>query len=375
MSTNNPNPDSPATPILMPPRREFSVGAEPIRVVVEQPGGFSRVFRWLPWVLLGLSLTFNMGLMASYQDYLQTDTNIEERFFSHEIAARDKVAIIDISGVIISGEGFVKRQIDRVRDDDQVKAVVLRVDSPGGTITGSHIIYHRLKELCREKEIPLVVSMGSIAASGGYYVSMAVGVNRDLGIDENAKVIFAEPTTTTGSIGVILPHYNVEGLMKKWNIENDSVKSHPLKDMGSITRKMTDEERAKFQAYIDDSFDRFKEVIVYGRPHFGRNRGDLDALATGEIFTSNQARANRLVDAEGFLEDAVDAAIVLAKLEPQDVRVVRFTPPKTLIDVLGGSAEAPTARFDVAALFDLSTPRAYYLYSWFPPLTAASQER
>ncbi|MEX2187713.1 MAG: signal peptide peptidase SppA [Pirellulales bacterium] len=373
MSTNNPTPGSSDAPILVPPRREISVGSEPIRVVVEQPGGFSRFLRWLPWVLLGLSLTFNMGLMASYEDYIQTDADVEEHLFSHDAAARDKVAIIDVSGVIICGEGFVKHQIDRVREDENVKAVVLRVDSPGGTITGSHLIYHRLKELCGEKKIPLVVSMGSLAASGGYYVSMAVGANRELGIDEDAKVIFAEPTTTTGSIGVILPHYNVEGLMKEWKIENDSVKSHPLKDMGSITRKMTDEERAKFQAYIDDSFDRFKEVIVDGRPHFKRNRADLDALATGEIFTAKQALANRLVDAEGYLEDAVDAAIELAKLDADDVRVVRYKSPKTLLDVLGGSAEAPATRIDIAALFDLTTPRAYYLYSWFPSIAAAER--
>lgn len=371
MSTQNPNPPASDAPILLPPRREYG-GGEPIRVVVEQPSGFWKILRFLPWALVGILLTTIMGLMASYQDYLNTDENIEEHLYSHEVRAKDKIAIVDINGVIVTGEGFVKHQIDRVRDDDNVKAVVLRVDSPGGTITGSHLIYHRLKKLCGDKKIPMVVSMGSLAASGGYYVSMAVGVNRELGVPQDAKVIFAEPTTTTGSIGVILPHYNIEGLMKEWNIENDSVKSHPLKDMGSITRKMTDEERAKFQAYIDDSFSRFKDVIVYGRPHFERNRGDLDTLATGEIFTSRQAVANRLVDAEGFLEDAVDAAISLAKLSSDNVRVVRYKPPKSLIDVLGGSAEAPSSRFDVSALVNLSTPRAYYLYSWFPPITAAA---
>lgn len=372
MSTQNPNPTGPDAAILLPPRREFSVGHEPIRVVLEQPTGFARFLRWFPWILLAFSLLANMGMMASYREYINQDENIEEHLFSHDVLASDKVAIIEVSGVIVTGEGFVKHQIDRVRHDDNVKAVVLRVDSPGGTITGSHLIYHRLKKLCEKKKIPLVVSMGSLAASGGYYVSMAVGINRELGVAEDAKVIFAEPTTTTGSIGVILPHYNVEGLMKEWNIENDSVKSHPLKDMGSITRKMTDEERAKFQAYIDESFNRFKDVIVYGRPHFQKNRGDLDALATGEIFTSRQAIANRLVDAEGFLEDAVDAAIALAKLSSDDVRVVRYKPPKTLIDVLGGTAESPSSRFDMSALANLSTPRAYYLYSWFPPITAAT---
>jgi protease-4 len=368
MSTQNPHSVTPNTPEILPPRRE----SEPIRVVLEQPTGFAKFLRWFPWVLLVFSLLANMGMMASYRDYINDDEDIEEHLFSHAVLASDKVAIIDISGVIMSGEGFVKDQIERVRDDDNVKAVVLRVDSPGGTITGSHLIYHRLKKLCQEKKIPIVVSMGSLAASGGYYVSMAVGVNNELGIAEDADVIFAEPTTTTGSIGVILPHYNIEGVMKEWNIENDSIKSHPLKDMGSITRKMTEEERAKFQAYIDDSFTRFKDVIAYGRPHFQRNRGELDTLATGEIFTSTQAIANRLVDKEGFLEDAVDAAIALAKLEPDDVRVVRYEAPRSLVDVLGGSAESPSTRFDASALMNIATPRAYYLYSWFPPITAAT---
>jgi protease-4 len=370
MSTNNPHPGQPDAPILMPTRER----AEPIRVIMEQPSGFSKFLRWFPWALLALSLVANMGMMAAYRDYIQDDEKINEKLFSHDVQASSKVAIIDVDGVIMSGEGFVKDQIERVKKDDNVKAVVLRVNSPGGTITGSHLIYHRVRKLCSEKKIPIVVSMGAIAASGGYYVSMAVGVNRELGIGEDAKTIFVEPTTTTGSIGVILPHYNIEGIMKEWNIEDDSVKSHPLKDMGAMTRKMTPEERAKFQAYIDESFNRFKEVIVYGRPHFDKNRGDLDALATGEIFTSTQAITNRLADAEGFLEDAVDAAIGLAKLDKDNVRVVRFEAPETLLGALTGSAEAPSTRFDVSALVDLSTPRAYYLYSWFPSLTAATSK-
>ena len=164
-------------------------------------------------------------------------------------------------GVIMDGDGFVKQQIDRVRQDDMCKAVVVRVDSPGGTVTGSDYIYHHLKRLREERQIPLVVSMGSVAASGGYYVSMAVG--------DQERSIFAEPTTTTGSIGVIMPHYDISGLLKQFQIEDDSIASHPRKQLLSMTRPMSDEDREIIQDYIDDSFSRFKEIVKSGRPVCG----------------------------------------------------------------------------------------------------------
>ncbi len=123
----------------------------------------------------------------------------------------------------MEGDGFVKRQIDRVRKDAQVKAVVVRIDSPGGTVTGSDYIYHHLKKLREDRSLPLVVSMGSIAASGGYYIAMAVG--------DQEKSIFAEPTTTTGSIGVIVPHYDLSGLMARYDVRDDSISSHPRKQI------------------------------------------------------------------------------------------------------------------------------------------------
>ena len=117
---------------------------------------------------------------------------------------RKKIAIIDVAGAIMEGEGFVKRQIDaRAGRHRASSAVVLRVNSPGGTVTGSDYIYHHLRELVDERKLPMVVSMGSICASGGYYVAMAVGDEPD--------AIFAEPTTWTGSIGVIIPHYDLSG--------------------------------------------------------------------------------------------------------------------------------------------------------------------
>jgi protease-4 len=362
-------PTSGGPPLL--PSQVVSLGqapsGEPIRVVLEHAPRPSRFMRWLPWGLLAVSMVFNLSLVGLYSDYVSS-SDITEKLVSHRAVAQDKIAIITVSGVIMSGEGFVKQQIDAVKKDKHVKAVVLRVDSPGGTITGSHFIYHQLRELVEERKIPLVVSMGSYAASGGYYISMAVGANEAAGVLPGEKLIYAEPTTTTGSIGVILPHYNVEGLMREWKIENDSIKSHPLKDLGSITRKMSDDERKLLQNYIDDSFARFKDVVRYGRKFL--KKAEIDECATGIIFTTNQALEKRLVDAEGFLDDAVKQAIKLAKLGEDEVRVVKYEPPVTLMTVLTGQASSrPAPGMDLAALLDLSTPRAYYLCSWLPSAT------
>jgi protease-4 len=326
------------------------------------------------WALLAVSLLVNVTFFAAYRTYFQSEANeLSEKYYSHNGAAADKVAILNIDGVILSGEGYVARQIDRIREDENVKAVVVRVNSPGGTVAGSHYIYHHLKELSKQRRIPLVVSMGSIAASGGYYVSMAVGAQAEIGLNGGKDVIFAEPSTTTGSIGVILPHYNVAGLLKEWHIEDDSVKSHPLKDMGSMTRQMTPDERAKFQSYINDRFERFKDIVKYGRPHFRTSPAELDALATGEVFTTSQALASGLVDKEGYLDDAVARAIELGGLSTDDVRVVRYEQPTTLFKALTGT-DFPTAKSspDVASLLEMATPEAYYLHSWLPSATMAA---
>jgi protease-4 len=284
---------------------------------------------------------------------------VQESFFSHNPSARQKIAILSVEGVIVEGEGFIGQQIERARKDDDVKAVVLRVDSPGGTITASDYIHHHLCRLTEETNKPLVVSMGGLAASGGYYVSMAVG--------DTPESIFAEPTTWTGSIGVIIPLFQAAELMEKLGVEENAIVSHPLKDMGSFSRPLTEEERAIFQQLVDESFGRFKEVVKSGRPKFHDNPEALDKLATGQIFTADQALEHGLIDEIGFIEKAIDRAIALAGLSPGDVRVVKYTPEPTLADVLlGGSVKSPAG--DLSAILDLGTPRAYYLWTRIPPL-------
>jgi protease-4 len=309
-------------------------------------------------LLSGKAVLVGLGSMDS-------DRQVKEKYHSLNRAGRNKVAVISVEGTILDGEGFVKHQIDRVLADQSVQAVVLRVDSPGGTMTGSDYVYHHLQKLADEREIPIVVSMGGLAASGGYYVSMAVGDRPDS--------IFAEPTTWTGSIGVIMPQYDLSGLLtEKLGIVDESVLSHPLKDMGSLTRAMTEEEREIFQALVDESFVHFKDVVKTGRPQFSSDPEALDKLATGQIYTAQQARESGLIDKIGFIEDAIDRAIELAKLDPDDVKVVQYKPMYGLAGILlGGEAHSP--QFDLAAFLDSTTPRAYYLCTGLPPLITSQR--
>jgi protease-4 len=313
----------------------------------------SRLFALFSLVMVAVIVVGLIGLTRSLS--LSSGEGVQEQYHSLARDGTDKVAIITVEGTIFDGEGFVKKQIEQVRNDPGVKAIVLRVNSPGGTVTASDYLYHHLTELVRERKLPLVVSMGGIAASGGYYMSMAAGPVED--------TIFAEPTTWTGSIGVVIPHYNVAGLLEKWRIEEDSIKSHPLKQMGSPAREMTDEERRIFQDLVDDSFNRFKEIVKSGRPKFAKDPEALKRVATGQVFTTRQALANGLVDREGFVEDAIERALELAKLDKRTTQAVRYQRPGGLFD-FALSARSEQRRSDLDALLDLTTPRAWYLFTW-----------
>jgi protease IV len=282
--------------------------------------------------------------------------------------AANKIAIISVEGTIITGEGFIKRQIDHAikeSKDGRLKAVVLYVDSPGGTMTGSDYIYQQLLKL-KATGIPIVVSMGGLAASGGYYVSMAVG--------DTEKSIFAEQTTWTGSIGVIMPHYDISDLLGKVGVKEDSVASHPLKSMGSLTRPMTEKEREIFQGLIADAFDRFKSVVREGRPVFQKNPKALDDLATGQVYTAEQAKKNNLIDEIGSLDDAVDRAIELTRLSKDNVSVVKYKQELTLASALLGVETRSKPAFDLSALLESTAPRAYYLYSWMPVVASSNKQ-
>ncbi|MEX0978402.1 MAG: signal peptide peptidase SppA [Pirellulales bacterium] len=332
----------------------------PLRVVIERPrqGWFGRVVKWAVLILLALVL---IGFF--YAD----ESKLTEEWHSLSKSAGDKIAVIRVEGTILGDEGFVKDQIDQVRDDDDVKAVVLRVDSPGGTVTGSDFIYHHLKKLAHDKQIPLVVSMGGIAASGGYYVAMAAG--------EVENTIYAEPTTWTGSIGVIIPHYNVAKLLAHWEIEDDSIASNPLKMMGSPTREFPEpiraEEKKILEGLVQSSFEGFKEIVLASRPALRADKVRQDVVFTGRIFTARQAQENLLVDRLGFVEDAIERAIELASLDKDDVRVVKYRRPLGAMELFLFGSQSKKPQIDLSALVELTVPRAYYLCSWMPALAGA----
>jgi protease-4 len=318
---------------------------------------------WLGFFICGsVLLLLIMIAVAFYPD----PNSLETKVIGGNKSADGKIAVITIDGVISEAEdeGFVKRQIDEVMDDDDVKAIVLRVDSPGGAVTGADYLFHHLKKLKKEKGVPVVVSMGGMAASGGYYVSMAVGDQKDS--------IYAEPTTTTGSIGVIIPHYDISGLLARFDVKDDSISSHERKQMLAMTRPIPAEHRLIIQGYVNETFDRFKTVVKEGRPQFSKDAAALDKLATGEIFSADQALKHGLVDKIGFLEDAVDRAIELAGLTEDDVQVVKYKKPVSFLDDFAlMQSRASRGPLSVDDLLEMSTPRAYYLVTSLPALASS----
>ncbi|MDO4628651.1 MAG: signal peptide peptidase SppA [Planctomycetia bacterium] len=265
-----------------------------------------------------------------------------------------KVAVITVDGAIMSTDDFINDQIEDVLNDETVKAVVLRMDTPGGSVSASDYYYNKLTKLREERKIPIVVSMGGVCASGGYYMAMACGT-------ENEGVLFAEPTTWTGSIGVIISSYDFSGLAAKIGVKEDSIKSHELKGMGSILRPFTEKEREILQALVDDAFGRFQNVIYTGRKQFAENHDALIPLATGQVFTTKDALKSGLIDREGYLEDAIDRALELAGLDKKMAQVYRYSETATLSDLLTASEEKlgdhPENR-----IRQLAVPRAFYLW-------------
>jgi len=343
----------------------------PPQLIIQQPASAFGRYGKILLILLGLALMSIIGLATSYQRYFSPPGGPQERYHSLSKEATKKIAVVTIAGTIMEGDGFAKEQIDRVCEDDDIVAVVLRINSPGGTVTGSDYLYHHIKELCQERELPLVVSMGSICASGGYYVAMAVG--------EQENALFAEPTTWTGSIGVVIPHYDFSGLLANYHVKDDSIASHKYKLMGSPTRILNDQERAEerrlFQELVDLSFEGFKEIVRSGRPKFRADEAALDATATGQIFTADQAFQRGLVDKIGFIESAIERAAELAGYDPEDLRCVKYVePPASLSTLLGAQAQRPGALgADLRSLLDLTAPRAYYLCTWLPSILTNSQ--
>ena len=218
-----------------------------------------------------------------------------------------RVGLVEVKGVIVESEPIVRR-LERFRKDRRIRAIVLRVDSPGGGVAASQEVYEEVRRV-REWGKPIVCSMGSVAASGGYYI--AVGCNK----------IVANPGTTTGSIGVIAEIPRVDRLLKRLGIEIAVIKSGRYKDIGSPYREMKPDERRLLKEWIDDAYDQFLHTVSKER---GIPADSLRPVADGRVFTGRQAMKLGLVDTLGTLRDAARLAAKLAgsNREPSLVRPV-----------------------------------------------------
>lgn len=301
-------------------------------------------------VLLMISVLFNLGFYAWYQEYFTIGGGPTEQFETGDQFAADKIAIISITGTIMPP--FTERILESIKtadEDKRVRGVLLEIDSPGGLVADSHQIYHRLVELRKKK--PIVVSMKRMAASGGYYVAMGAG---------KEGVIFAEPTTWTGSLGVIIPRFDLSGLAENLGVVSDPLKTGEFKDALNPFREMSKRERDIWDHILDESYQRFLTIITDNRKNLDYDQ--VKKLATGQIYPATDARENGLIDEIGYQEDALARLREIAKLK--NVRVIRYRHPVTLADILLGSAEASQVENRKQALLDSTVPRAMYFASW-----------
>jgi protease-4 len=292
-----------------------------------------------------------------------------------------KILLVDIDGVIgalpdrrsffggqeLSMIARVREVLDRARADSDVKALLLRIDSPGGTVTASEQVYTEILRFKEERGVPVVAQLLGTAASGGYYIAMA------------ADEVQAHPTTVTGSIGVIFSSVNIAGLMDKLGIEDQTIKGGVYKDAGSPLRRLSSEERDQLQSIVDDLHRRFREVVATGRPNLTEE--EVASLSNGRIYSAPQALDYGLVDRMGTLEDA--ARLLESRIGTGESRVVAYHRPieirRNLYTKSPGGLSGPAAATGLAGTGSLgqaisqlglsrvlSRPGFHYL--WWPGL-------
>ncbi len=321
-----------------------------------------------------------VALGAGLSDSTMSDTSIHvrERFHSGKTSAKDRIAILHIDGVLMEGlTTFAQKEIERAAADDSVKAVVLRINSPGGTITASDDLHKRITQLRdgdpakKTQAKPVIVSMGGLAASGGYYIAMP------------AKTLVAERTTITGSIGVYASLPNFKELGDKYGFHLEIIKAGEVKDSGSMFKEMTPHERQLWQTMVDRSYLQFIQVVEQGRPQLkGKLQENIDIdetlpvrdekatqkhlnytryRADGGIFMAEEAKKHGLIDQIGYLDDAIQVAKQTAGLG-EDYKAISYERPLTLMGaLLGEKSQPPAMNFDVNRLSSGLVPRLWYL--------------
>jgi protease-4 len=319
-----------------------------------QRGSFARaIFTTLATTILGVSLALNVYLLLASGIGGGVDAITRTTMRSGD--ATQKIAVIPLNGIILDDAvARFERFLKTASEDRSVKAVVLLIDSPGGGVTASDMIHERLRKFRESKSVPVVVSMGALATSGGYYVACG------------ADHIVAQRTTITGNIGVLLQRFNASGMLERIGVEDTTITSSgaPFKDAGSPFRNETPEEKAYLQSLIDGAFDTFKKVVIEGR--HGKLTKPLAEIANGKAFSGEEALRLGLVDEIGYLDDAIAWAMARAGLN--NPMVERYDRAPTLGEQLFGvtgsraSPGAVSINVDVDVLRGLAAPKLMYLW-------------
>ncbi|MGE7877436.1 signal peptide peptidase SppA [Peribacillus muralis] len=327
------------------------------------------------WAALGIAafLFFVSILVGTATTFFKADTEsvIDElfasdsEFYEDVIGGEDYtnvIAVFDVEGTIqdtgeaslLSSATYNHRafmdKLKMAEENDDIKGIILRVNSPGGGVVESAEIYDKILDIKKVKK-PVYVSMGSMAASGGYYISAP------------ADKIFASPETMTGSLGVIMHGYNYEKLAKKYGVEFETIKSGPHKDIMSPTREMTGEERDILQNMINNSYDRFVKVIADGR---GMTEQEVRKIADGRIYDGRQAKENHLIDDFGHLDDVI--AAMKTDIGKKDAQVIRYTDEAGFGSLFSMGAQKMLGNdVETAVLTKIlsssNSPRLMYLYA------------
>lgn len=338
----------PPPPMLMPPLPP-PMGYH----LTPNKGGFVRaIFVTLATTVFGLSLILNVYLLL-WAGLTGSDSAARTDVLESGDASQ-KVAVVRIEGGLSSqSAGQFVNLLKRVEADNKVKALVLEIDSPGGGVTASDEIYNAVKQFKARKGIPIVTAMGGLCASGGYYVACA------------SDEIIAQPTTITGSIGVILQRFNYSGTMQKIGIEETSIVPNgaEFKNLGSPFKPESPQVNAYLRPIADEIFTRFKTIVETARG--SRLKEPIANLASGKVYTANDALKFGLIDAVGYSKDAYDRAAALAGLT--DKMVVRFERQPSLFEAVGLGIESVSGReinlrLDTSMLDDFLTPRVMYLW-------------
>jgi protease-4 len=298
------------------------------------------------------------------------DKTLKEETVIREGPFAPKIAVVDISGMLLDqqvngllteGENpvsFTQEQLKKAEEDSAVKAVILRINSPGGTVTASQIIHDEVTRFKAKSGKPVVAMMMDMATSGGYYVACA------------SDRLFAYPTTVTGSIGVIMQLFSLQGSLEAIRMKTYAIKSGSFKDAGSPLRDLTPAEREYFDKVVMQFFNRFLEVVEKGRP--GLSPEKIKALADGRVYTGQEALANGLVDEVGTVYTAID--YLKTKTNHRKMNVVVYHRPQEWKPNIYASSAPPTPRasqvgpvpIDLGQMDDALRPK--FLYLWAPGL-------